>query len=234
MAGEFRCINNLFPSNPNFNFGLFASSNSGKSIQAVTFIKNFSKFYPQHKVSKVIVVSSIYQPLYDGIKENHALEFHQKIDELLLEKIDAAFNPNEYIILFIDDMGTHLANNNVFTKLVTIYGHHRNVCNIVTAHSIHLHSTTHWRTFIKNLHVIGIGSSATQRHSASILFTQIFGPGGAKHCKLALKEAEKLQKLRYGNNYWFLFVNTSSCCDSDNRIFYDAFSSIPLIFVLGD
>lgn len=234
MANEFSVINNLFPQNPNFNFGLFSSSNSGKSVQAVTFIKNFNKFYPDRIVSKVIVVSNIYQPLYDEIKKFHKLVFYQNIDEQLLEMIECGYNKNEYTLLFIDDMGTELAKNNVFTKLVTIYSHHRNVCNIVTAHSIHLHSTTHWKTFIKNLHLIAIGSSATQRQAASILFTQIFGVGGAKHCKLALREAENLQKSRYGNNYWFIYINTSSTCDYAHRVFFDPFSSIPLVFVLGE
>ena len=231
MANTVSVLDNIFPNEPNFNFGLFSASNSGKSLQALAFIKNFYSFYPDCKVSKVIVVSSVYQPLYDKIKESHKMQFHQKVDESLLELIDSIYDPEQYILLFIDDMGTQLAKNDVFTKLVTIYGHHRNVCNIVTSHSIHQHSTPQWRTFIKNLHMIGIGSSPTQRQAAGILFTQIYGPGGTRKCKLALKEAEKLQKSRYGNNYWFVYLNISPTCDSCHRILFDPYSNIPLIFV---
>ena len=230
MAGQCSFIDNLFPEKPNFNFGLFASTNSGKSVQAVTFICNFNHFYPDYKVSKVIVVSSMYQPLYDKIKKTFPLDFYEKLDENLLETIDSSYDPNKYLIIFIDDMGTSLAKNDVLTRLVTIYGHHRNVCNIVTAHSIHLHSTTQWRTFIKNLHLIGIGSSATQRMATTILFTQIFGPGGAKICNDCIEDCEQVQKERYGNNYWFLYINTSATCQSAHRIFCDPFSNKPIIY----
>lgn len=234
MAEKISTIDNLLPISPNFNFGLFSSSNSGKSVQAVTFICNFRQFYPNTKVGKVIVVASVYQKLYDKIKDVYDFEFLTSIDQHLLDTIDSSYDPNECTILFIDDMGLQLAKNDIFTKLVTIYSHHRNVCNIVTAHSIYLHSTPEWRTFIKNLHLIAIGNSATQRQSASTLFTQIFGPGGAKHCKMALQEAEHIQKQRYGNSFWFLYLNLSSTCDHLHRVICDPFSDIPLIFVIRD
>jgi len=233
MANQSAIVNGLFPVEPNFNFGLFSSSNSGKTVQAITFIKHFSLFYPHHKVSKVIVVSGMQQPIYDKIKEAHSCIFHNSIDEKLLDLIDSAYNPGEYILVFIDDLGAKLAKNDVFTKLVTVYGHHRNVCNIVTAHSIYSHSTPSWRTFIKNLHLIAIGSSATQRQAACTLFTQIFGTGGANKCQLCIEAAETMQKQRYGNNYWFLYVNTSATCDSAYRIFFDPFSSLPVIFAFS-
>lgn len=232
MANKFDTINGLFPHTPNFNYGLFSSSNSGKSVQAVTFIENYNYFYPHAKVAKVIVVASIYQPLYDKIKELYPFEFATELNQNLLDQIEANFNENEYTILFIDDMGTELAKNKFLTKLVTIFSHHKNVCVIVTAHAIHLHATAEWRTFIKNLHLIAIGNSATQRQAASTLFTHVFGVGGAKQCKLALKEAENLQKARYGNSYWFLYLNLSSTCDSRHRVFFDPFSTVPLIFLL--
>lgn len=64
-------INGIMPVDPCFNFGLFSSSNSGKTQQALAFINNFKLFYPLHDVKSVIIISPSWQKSYDSIVKKY-------------------------------------------------------------------------------------------------------------------------------------------------------------------
>jgi len=223
-------IEGVFPDEPNFNFGLFSASKSGKSTQAVTFINNFHKYYPSTMVKKILIASPRYQKIYDSIykKYGEKVRYFVDLNNELLEELEENGN-NEVTIIFLDDLGASLAKNDAFLRMITIDTHHYRLCTIVCAHNIYQYNTNQWRTFIRNLHLIGLGNSVAQSQAVGKLFQQIFGPGGARYAREAREEAENIQKKRWDNPFYFLYLNLTPSCYFSHRVFCQPFTTLPIV-----
>jgi len=221
-------IDSVLPPQPYYNFGLFSASNSGKSLQASTFIQNFNYFYPYYDVKQVIIVSP--HDEYDAIRAHHyPVLYFDKFDERLFEAIEDVPGEQGVTIVWLDDVCTQLANSDAFVNLITVDTHHKRLCTIVCAHNVYQFYTNQWRTFVRNLGLIGLGNSVMQRQATGKLFQQIFGAGGAKKASDALQQAETIERERWDSAYWFLFLNLTPQCRFCDRLFCQPFSNLPVI-----
>jgi len=232
QSDQVQHIAGVMPVQPNFVFGLFSASNSGKSVQALTFINNFDLFYPNVTVRRVVVVAphfhhSSVAEKYGRDRVHHFTTFN---NPLLFQLLRDGQGSEGVTLLLLDDVCNELQRSEEFVRLICVDTHHENICTIVCAHNIYQYPNNNWRTFTRNLNLIGLGNSVMQRQSAGILFQQIFGSGGSKKASVLLADAENIQRQRWDNAYWFLYLNLTPQCCFEHRIFTQPFSNLPIVY----
>lgn len=204
-------------------------SGSGKSMECLKFISNFNDYYPSIRVRKLVIIAPIFHSQYNILKEKYEVVYYSNLDEAMDEF--GVGETNTVCLILIDDMACQLSHSKNLEKLFTTMTRHNRLNVSLTSQSIFQSSSEIWRSIIKNAHVIILTNSPRERRSVQILFSQLFGNKGLQLAESVIKDCLKENDKRYGNPYFFLYLNLSPDCNPSLQIVYDNLSPEPIVYL---
>ena len=133
---------------------------------------------------KIIYCYSLYQPLFDYLKEKlEKIEFIKGLPNL-----DEISN----CLLIIDDLGHECIDNKEIVLLFTVGSHHRNISVILLTHNI-FEKGKYMRTISLNCSYLIIFNNLRDKKQIKFLGTQLF-PGESNYFTEILTDAFKTQE----------------------------------------
>lgn len=211
-------------------------SGSGKTTECLRFILHFNDYYPNVCVRSVFIIAPIYHVEYEKIVTQYGkdiVSYFPNFEHAMTELVCDVGTENTVSIVLIDDMACQLTHSKELEKLFTTMTRHNKLNVSLTSQSIFQSSYENWRTVIKNAHVIILSNSPRERRSTQILFSQLFGHRGSTMADCVLQESLNENICRYGNPFFFIYLNLSPDCNPALRIVYDNLSNDPIVFKDG-
>ena len=145
------------------NFGLFGATNSGKSLFLFRLLSEWPFIYC--RPGKIVVFYSVFQPLFADVIEcfeknrrNNTVDvellFFQGLREDLINDDKFWSNkPNVCDACICDDLNDVCIRSESFSRLMTVYGHHRNIITFFVSQNPFL-TGRFSTTILRNLHYI--------------------------------------------------------------------------------
>lgn len=209
------------------------TTGSGKSTEMIKYLLQFNKFYPNINVRKVIIIAPMFHSAYQPIINMYGRDkchYFTSLTEDILPLFDEDISPESVCFLVIDDMGVEISKSNLLEKICTTMTRHKYLCVNITFQGLFQFNTPQFKTICRNCSCIVLTNSPRENHSVHILFSHIFGTGGAKKADQVMKQSLEESMKRYNSPYYFIYLNLSTDIDEKLRVIYDMLSDYPLIF----
>ena len=178
---EYNDIDIMFKSP--FTINIIGPSKCGKT-SLVSNLLEYNTLIMNPSPQKIIYCFSLYQPLFDYLKE--------KINNIIF--IQGLPNLDELsdCLLVLDDLGQECIDNKEIVNLFTVGSHHKNISVILLTHNI-FEKGKYMRTISLNCSYLIIFNNLRDRKQIKFLGSQLF-PGETKFFEEILNDAFKTQE----------------------------------------
>ena len=178
---EYNDIDIMFKSP--FTINIIGPSKCGKT-SLVSNLLEYNTLIMNPSPQKIIYCFSLYQPLFDYLKE--------KINNIIF--IQGLPNLDELsdCLLVLDDLGQECIDNKEIVNLFTVGSHHKNISVLLLTHNI-FEKGKYMRTISLNCSYLIIFNNLRDRKQIKFLGSQLF-PGETKFFEEILNDAFKTQE----------------------------------------
>ena len=178
---EYNDIDIMFKSP--FTINIIGPSKCGKT-SLVSNLLEYNTLIMNPSPQKIIYCFSLYQPLFDYLKE--------KINNIIFIQGLPNFDELSDCLLVLDDLGQECIDNKEIVNLFTVGSHHKNISVILLTHNI-FEKGKYMRTISLNCSYLIIFNNLRDRKQIKFLGSQLF-PGETKFFEEILNDAFKTQE----------------------------------------
>jgi hypothetical protein len=193
----------------------------GKSYFLNKILLNWTGFFPNDRISRVILVHKFGgQECYDELRRHFGTKLimtKQFDKEILQSETDGGTT-----ILILDDVLHEIVNESLLATIITGGCHHLRICTFIIGHQLFASRHVNWQTITRNVTMLALFQSPRDMSILSYLNRQLYpktgGRRGCNYVSSAYELARKDQLLHNNNPYGYLLVDCSIGCSPKYRL----------------